>query len=52
MKTWLFEFIRNNIKVSSLLGHSSINITADIYTHVLKNQKEKAMDIINVLNMC
>jgi integrase len=38
--------------VSSLLGHSSINITADIYTHVLKKQKEKAVDIINVLNMC
>lgn len=38
--------------VSSLLGHSSINITADVYTHVLKKEKEKAMDIINVLNMC
>lgn len=38
--------------VSNLLGHSSINITADIYTHVLKKQKEKAVDIINVLNMC
>jgi integrase len=38
--------------VSNLLGHSNINITADIYTHVLKKEKEKAMDIINVLNMC
>ncbi|WP_297430710.1 site-specific integrase [Clostridium sp.] len=38
--------------VSNLLGHSSINITADTYTHVLKKEKEKATDIINVLNMC
>lgn len=45
----------NNIPlktVSNLLGHSSINITADIYTHVMKQEKEKATDIINVLNMC
>ncbi len=38
--------------VSILLGHSNIGITADIYTHVLKKEKEKTMDIINVLNMC
>ncbi len=38
--------------VSILLGHSTISITADIYTHVLKKEKEKTMDIINVLNMC
>lgn len=38
--------------VSSLLGHSSIEITANIYTHVLKKEKEKSVDIINVLKMC
>lgn len=45
----------NNIPlktVSLLLGHSSISITADIYTHVVKKEKEKVADIINVLNMC
>ena len=45
----------NNIPlktVSILLGHSNISITADIYTHVLKKEKEKSLDIINVLNMC
>ena len=44
----------NNIPlktVSNLLGHSSINITADIYTHVLKKEKEKATDILTVLKM-
>ena len=44
----------NNIPlktVSNLLGHSTINITADIYTHVLKKEKEKATDILNVLKM-
>lgn len=38
--------------VSSLLGHSNIEITANIYTHVLKKEKEKSIDIINVLKMC
>ena len=45
----------NNIPlktISNLLGHSSINITADIYTHVMKQEKQKATDIISVLNMC
>lgn len=38
--------------ISLLLGHSSISTTADIYTHVMKKQKNKATDIINVLKMC
>ena len=29
--------------VSELLGHSSIKITADIYTHIVKDQKRKAV---------
>lgn len=38
--------------VSNLLGHSSIEITANIYTHVLKKEKEKSIDILSVLKMC
>ncbi|MBN7575982.1 recombinase XerD [Clostridium sp. 2-1] len=38
--------------VSTLLGHSSIEITANTYTHVLKKEKEKSIDILNVLKMC
>ena len=38
--------------VSDLLGHSKIDITADTYTHVLKKEKEKAIDILDVLKMC
>ena len=33
--------------VSDILGHSSISITADIYGHVLEEQKRKAMDTLN-----
>lgn len=29
-----------------LLGHSSIEITANIYTHALKKEKEKSADIL------
>lgn len=38
--------------VSVLLGHSSIDITANTYTHVLKKEKEKSIDILSVLKMC
>ena len=39
--------------VSVLLGHSDINVTANIYTHVMKKEKEKSIDIItSVLKMC
>ncbi|MCL2335787.1 MAG: site-specific integrase [Firmicutes bacterium] len=33
--------------VSTLLGHSNIKITADIYTHVIPKMKEKAVDLLN-----
>jgi integrase len=36
--------------VSNLLGHSSIEITANIYTHVLKKEKEKAVDMISLVD--
>lgn len=38
--------------VSTLLGHTSIEITANTYTHVLKKEKEKSIDILSVLKMC
>lgn len=42
----------NNIPlktVSELLGHKSIKITADTYTHVLKRQMDKSIDILDIL---
>lgn len=33
---------------SSRLGHSSISITADLYTHVASDQDRKAADALNV----
>ena len=33
--------------VQMLLGHSNINITANIYTHVMPPEKFKAIDKIN-----
>ncbi|WP_343828278.1 tyrosine-type recombinase/integrase [Clostridium subterminale] len=33
--------------VSELLGHTDIYITANTYTHVLKEHKEKSIDIFN-----
>lgn len=35
--------------VSMLLGHSDISITADTYTHVMKKQKEKSVDILKII---
>jgi integrase len=35
--------------VSMLLGHSSIEITANIYTHVLKKEKEKSVDLLSTI---
>ena len=35
--------------VSKLLGHKSIKITADTYTHVLKRQMDKTVDILDTL---
>ena len=33
--------------VSELLGHSSIQITGDIYAHVLPQLKEQALDLLD-----
>ncbi|SFU40908.1 Phage integrase family protein [Clostridium sp. DSM 8431] len=42
---------QNNVPlktVSNLLGHSNISTTADIYTHVMKKDKEKSIDILSL----
>ncbi len=31
-------------ELQELLGHSSMKLTSDLYTHVLLKQKRKAMD--------
>ncbi len=47
--TYATKQFENNIPlktVSMLLGHSDISITANIYTHVLKREKEKSIDVL------
>lgn len=36
--------------VSKLLGHKSTDITLDVYTHVIKQEKEKAIDTLQLLS--
>lgn len=48
--TYATKQFENNIPlktVSMLLGHSSIEITANIYTHVVKKEKEKSIDLLS-----
>lgn len=43
----------NNIRietVSKLLGHANIEMTSNIYTHVMKKEKQKAVDTLALLN--
>lgn len=47
--TRLFERDVPLKSVQKLLGHSSIKITSDIYTHVLPDEKIKAVDKLNDL---
>ncbi|WP_294352223.1 site-specific integrase [uncultured Clostridium sp.] len=46
-----FESGTQVLTVSKLLGHSNIDITLDIYTHVLKKEKEKAIDTLSLLSV-
>lgn len=48
--TRLFELGESAKTVQELLGHSSISITLDIYTHVLKETKESAAKKLNELS--
>lgn len=47
--TRLFELKENPKTVQELLGHSSINITLNTYTHVLEDVKENAINKLNEL---
>lgn len=50
--TFATRLFKNGIDVkviSELLGHSDISITYDIYTHVIDEQKKKAIDILDNL---
>lgn len=40
------EFLKT---VQKLLGHASIKITADIYTHVMRTEKIEAVEKLNDL---
>lgn len=50
--TFATRLFKNNVDIkviSELLGHSDISITYNIYTHVIQEQKKKAVDILNNL---
>lgn len=50
--TFATRLFRNGVDIkviSELLGHSDISITYDIYTHVIQEQKKRAVDILNSL---
>jgi len=50
--TFATRLFKNGVDVkviSELLGHSDISITYDIYTHVIDEQKKKAIDILDNL---
>ena len=50
--TYATRQFENDMKlktVSKLLGHSDIDITANTYTHVLKKEKDKAVDILSII---
>lgn len=48
--TRLFELGESAKTVQELLGHSSISMTLDIYTHVLKETKETAIEKLDELS--
>ncbi len=50
--TFATRLFRNNVDIkviSELLGHSDVSITYNIYTHVIQEQKKKAVDILDNL---
>ena len=48
--TLQFEAGKPLITISKLLGHSNIEITSSIYTHVLMKEKQKAISTLALLN--
>lgn len=50
--TFATRLFRNNVDIkviSELLGHSDVSITYNIYTHVIQEQKKKAVDLLDNL---
>ena len=50
--TFATNLFKNGVDIkviSELLGHSDISITYNIYTHVIKEQKKKAVEVLNCL---
>ncbi len=50
--TFATKLFRNGVDVkviSELLGHSDIRVTYDIYTHVINEQKKKAVSVLDNL---
>lgn len=48
--TFATRLFKNGVDIkviSELLGHSDVSITYDIYTHVIQEQKKKAIDILD-----
>lgn len=49
--TWLLEAGVNVKVVSERLGHASIRITLETYTHALKTMQDKAVDALNGMHL-
>lgn len=50
--TFATRLFKNNVDIkviSELLGHSDVSITYNIYTHVIQEQKKKAVDVLDSL---
>ena len=50
--TFATNLFKNGVDIkviSELLGHSDISITYNIYTHVIKEQKKKAVEVLDCL---
>lgn len=45
--TYLINNGADMLAVSKRLGHSSISVTIDTYTHLMKNKEDELMDILN-----
>lgn len=45
--TWLINNGASIVSVSKRLGHSDINMTLKVYTHVLQEQDDRLIDLIN-----
>lgn len=49
--TWLIDMGVNSTVVSERLGHSNIRITLDTYTHVQKGMQDKAIEVLDIIDM-